>query len=917
MEARRRTFRLGRGGRSVPLIVGVGTGAATAVGLTAEVFGLSAWVRVALVAAAAVIAGSVAAAGELLFIRLDERRATADERGTSPGPQQPDSPRQLPPVTRHFVGREDARASLVAELTRSEQSATAVVTISGKGGVGKTALALQLGHTIAPHYPDGQLFARLRDPDGAAIPPPEVLTAFLDALGVDEALIPEQMSDRVRLYNSRLAGRRVLIVLDSALDESQVRPLIPVTPTCAVIVTSRPPLEGLIDATHVWLDVPSIDEGVEMLARVAGRERVDAELDAARQIVRLVGALPLAVRVAGARLRARPFWRLADLAARLRDSRQRLAELAAGDLDVRATLGLSYADTDEADRRAFRLLAIHRGASFGAWNAAALLDVSVREATDVVESLERVRLIESAFTDSTGMVRFRFHDLIRAFALERLYEEEPAADRAAAMERLATAYLTLADEACRHDEHSAAAAGERGWPVRFVSPGPRWHADDPDMLRVSRANPPEWYEIECRPIARLVRPLIEIGRADIAWELAAMLAAHIDAVSGFWDRWEETFQRALDAAAQAARRDGEAALHYAYGAYLTDGDWFAEAAEQFLAALTLVRDLDERSGEARTLTRLGEAMRLLGRFAEAERYLIEARDLARKSGDRLGEASALHDLGGIHRWRHDYAEEERCQRQFLNIARELGLRAEEGRALRKLCAVTRLQGRLTESAAHGRDALAIFDSLNHARWRGRTQLSLGQTRLAQGRLSDAEHLVLAAHTAFEETGSRGLAAEAAKTMARVRLADGGLDAAAEWAQRCLTARRSLGQRLWEGQALRVLGEIRLRQGRFPEARQCLDEAIEALGDYDDPWEQADARRVLAAVDRAVGDHDAALAGLADAARVFRSFGDARAEVAVLTELAEVHRARGDRDAAREITAQVNLLERGLREPAAG
>src|SRR5262245_20418819 len=387
------------------LLIGLATATVTAVGLAADVMNVSPDIRLALVLIAAVIAGIAA-------VLIEGLVSTSTPDVTVEPPPAPEAtavsvPRQVPRPTRHFLGRPTVVPDPAGPLTSADPTAAAIVAVNGKGGVGKSALAFQLAHLVAADYPAGQLFASLRGPDAEPIPPGEVLTIFLDALGVDEALIPERIDDRVRLYNTRLAGRRTLIVLDNAVDEAQVRPLIPVAAECGGIITTRRRLEGVVDGVQVALDVISVDESVDLLGRVAGVDRIAREPEAVDQLVALVGRLPLAVRILGARLQASPHLSVAELVRRLRDGRQRLSELTAGDLDVRACLGLSYDDLNEVEKRAFRLSGLVRGATFCTWALAAVLDVPVQEATRLADSLVDFRMLEGAYIDKTGTLRYR------------------------------------------------------------------------------------------------------------------------------------------------------------------------------------------------------------------------------------------------------------------------------------------------------------------------------------------------------------------------------------------------------------------------------------------------------------------------------------------------------------------------------
>jgi DNA-binding SARP family transcriptional activator len=348
-------------------------------------------------------------------------------------------PCHLPPDVADFTGREHLLAGLRRLLWREPgQRATAVLVaaVSGKAGVGKSAVAIRVAQQLRPRYPDGQLYVNLRGTEAHALAPADVLASFLRALGVDEAAVPDGLEERVRRYRARLADRRVLVVLDNAAGEAQVRPLLPPSAGCAALVTSRARLAGLEAAHQVALEVMQPGEAVELLARVAGAERVAAEPAAARTIARLCGDLPLAVRIAGAKLAARPHWRLAHLAERLGDERRRLDELCAGDLEVRASFAASHQGQDTAMRRAFRLLGLLETPSFAAPAAATMLDVTVSEAEDLLERLVEAHLLEVGGQDAGGRTSYRFHDLLRIFARERLRVETPVADRQAALRRL-------------------------------------------------------------------------------------------------------------------------------------------------------------------------------------------------------------------------------------------------------------------------------------------------------------------------------------------------------------------------------------------------------------------------------------------------------------------------------------------------
>jgi hypothetical protein len=322
-----------------------------------------------------------------------------------------------------------------------------VSAVAGQAGIGKTALAVHVAHRLRDRFPDGQLYVNLRGAQQQQLPATLVLGRFLRALGVDGAAIPEDAEEREALYRARLADRRVLVVLDNAAGEAQVRPLLPGTPGCGVLVTSRARLAGLEGARLVHLDVLEEPQALELVGRIVGAERVAAEPDAAAQIVGFCGRLPLAIRVAGARLAARPGWPLSRLAELLADARRRLDQLAAGDLEVRASLALSYQALSVEQQRALRLLSLLEVGDVSTWLAGPLLGVGHDQAEALVEGLADAQLLELAAGGPTAASRYRLHDLIRLYARERSAAEDGPPERTAALAGVAAGWLALAEQA--------------------------------------------------------------------------------------------------------------------------------------------------------------------------------------------------------------------------------------------------------------------------------------------------------------------------------------------------------------------------------------------------------------------------------------------------------------------------------------
>jgi len=304
-------------------------------------------------------------------------------------------PAELPHDVAGFIGRSGEIDDLRRRLLGTGRVASgAVVTIDGPPGVGKSALAVHLAHQLCEHFPNAQLFANLRGDEGEGLDPTVVLHQFLRALGATSEEIPSTIETAARAYRSRLAGKRVLIVLDNAVSERQVRPLLPGSPTCAVLITSRCPLPGLAEATALTLELLPTSDAVRMLGQVAGPERVGGS-EAATRVVSQCGHLPLALRIAGARLRTRRAWTVETLAAFMEDERQRLGRLAMGELGIRASFSLSYQQLEPEAARTFRLLSLLGMPEISVGVAAAVTDRELPDAEAALEQLADAALVEA------------------------------------------------------------------------------------------------------------------------------------------------------------------------------------------------------------------------------------------------------------------------------------------------------------------------------------------------------------------------------------------------------------------------------------------------------------------------------------------------------------------------------------------
>jgi DNA-binding SARP family transcriptional activator/predicted negative regulator of RcsB-dependent stress response len=732
-------------------------------------------------------------------------------------PASPPRPCQLPPDIDDFTGRQAAVAQVQRLLERKQATAIVISAIAGKAGVGKTALAVRVAHRLRPRFPDGQLYVNLRGAEAQALDPAEVLAGFLRALGIDGRAIPERLHERVSLYRSVLGDRCVLVVLDNAADEAQVRPLLPAGGGCAALVTSRPSLGGLEAAHPLTLDVLDPDQAVALLAKLAGPARVAAEPEAAQQLVRLCGLLPLALRIAGARLAQRPQWRLVLLAGRLADEHRRLDELATGDLEVRASVALSYHGRAAGERRLFRLLGVLVAPSFAAWVAASLLDVALAEAEGLLERLVDAQLVEAAGQDQAGQLRYRLHDLLRVFARERLQEEEPTSARQASLERVLDTYLTLA-------ERADAVLVPSGLARYGLGPAGDRHADHPAAATVEH-DPPGWFEAERASLVAAVQQACDAGLWELCWRLADTLASFFFQAHAHWDDWQQAHALALVAARRAGDRDAEARVLGSLGDLHVYRYRFDDARCCLQQSLAAFRVTGNRRGELHCLLSLGQVDIRQGRFTEARTQVEEGLAGFRELGWRSAEAMALFELGDVHHHQGRLEEAIACLEQSLALLRAVGDRSWEAVILRRLGLVHGRKGRLDVATACLNQSLALVRAAGDRQGEAYVLQSLGGVHSRQGSLQDAAGCLERSLALARATDNRGAEAYALHTLGDVRRQQGDLDDAAACLEQSLAAFRDFGYRHWEARALNSLGMLMAAMGDQAAAREAWHQAL--------------------------------------------------------------------------------------------
>ncbi|GIH14917.1 AfsR/SARP family transcriptional regulator [Rugosimonospora africana] len=691
------------------------------------------------------------------------RRRLAEELGTDPGPtvqrvhqailrghpptdladeprerSQPSDrlvPAMLPAALADFVGRD----ALIAELVRLLHTAgdtgrpvpVPVVALVGRGGIGKTALAVQVAQRLVQHFPDGQLYLDLRDGQSQSLTVGAALGRFLRALGVDGSVIPPDPAERAALYRTLLAGRRVLVVLDNAADAAQVSPLVPGGPGCAVLVTSRTRPAEVPGVQLVPVEVLEPDQAVALLGRIAGQSRVDAQHEAAERIVDLCGLLPLAVRIAGARLARRPHWRLDVLAERLRDEQRRLDELVTGDLDVRASLALSYQELEAPAARALRCLALLDAPDFAAWVVAPLLDIDVDRGAELIETLAEAHLIDAVdavdAVDAGGQVRFRMHDLVRIYAQERAAAHDDEPGRQASVERALGAWLTLA-------EHADSRLPNRRLAL-VHSAAKRWTPPEPDALV---PDPLAWFSAERASLIAAIEQACRRGWTDLAWDLAARCVDFFD-LRDLHDDWYHTHRVVLAACRRHGDRRGEAVACRGLGdlATLTPIARTGDHLTTVIRARRIFHDSGDRSAEADALTVLASLQRAGGQGRRAQVLLDGASRLVDSGADPATATALFLERGFVAQELGQYELGRDFAQRCLELARAHGWRAQQADALQLLGSLYDSLGQPHDAVHHLEEALGIAVELDHESLQAWILCVLGGRYLSQHRLADA------------------------------------------------------------------------------------------------------------------------------------------------------------------------------------
>jgi DNA-binding SARP family transcriptional activator len=684
-------------------------------------------------------------AGSIALGRIDTG-AAADQAPAEPVPGET-RPMQLPADIVDFTGRE-IHVRHVCDLlspggSADNPGAVPVALVAGAGGLGKTTLAIHAAHRMRSVYPDGQLYVDLQGAGPRPAAPADVLARLLRDLGVDGARIPASLEERAALYRTHLNGRRILVVLDNARDAAQVRPLLPGSASCAVIVTSRSRLPDLVGGGLVHLDVLDDAEALALFSRIVGTDRAAAEPDATAELLVTCAGLPLAIRICAARLAARRQWTIRWLADRIGDEHHRLDELRVGDLAVRASFEVSFASLPGpltpdgiAPARAFRMLGLWQGSSIDLSAAAALLGESEDPAADVLEFLVDAHLLESSAPDC-----YSFHDLLRVYAAERAMLEEAEETRRDAIQRIATWYL-----------HTGSAADEVVAPQRErvklepLSPGcqPLAFRDIGAALT--------WCQRERANIVTASRQAADYGLHDIAWKIPVAVLGCFNTLS-FRTEWLTAHLIALSSAQRADDRHGEAWVLNNLG-MVSIQQHMDDAIGYFEQAQAISREIGDRSGEAQAANNLADAYLRLGRPEEALEPLKRALTLYVEAGHRYGEGIALNNMGEVYLDLGQLEDAIDSIQAARRIFTEVKTLRGEGYAAHNLGRAYLGLGRSDQAAAFFGQALDIRQRSGDRHSQAVTLLFLGRAQRRIGKAENARKSWTDALAIFSELGDQ-------------------------------------------------------------------------------------------------------------------------------------------------------------------
>ncbi len=808
----------------------------------------------------------------------------------------PAATRTLPRDTALFTGRRQELQQLLTAAANAG-GVVGIHAIGGMAGVGKTALAVHAAHRLAPRFPDGQIFLPLHGhtPGQKPVDPEEALASLLLIIGVAPGQIPLGLTARTALWRDRLAGRRLLLILDDAASSEQLHPLLPGSGDSVVLVTSRHHLSALDEATTISLDTLPADEAAALLVGLTGRTGLRPDEPAVGQLIRLCGFLPLAIAMVARQLHHHPAWSLANRAAELASAHDRLELMAAEKLSVAAAFDLSYADLDPDLRQLFRRLGLHPGSEVDAYAAAALDSSDLAAARRGLEALYDHYLLAEP-----EQGRYRMHDLIRQRS--RALAEHLDSDQRDVLARLL-------------DYYQATAARADALITPYTRPGSAsTPAVDPEVpVLAGNEGALAWLRAERASLLACLDHVTEAGEYARVTALTAGLASLLR-FDGPWADAVARHEAAVTAAQALGDRRAHANALFDLG-YLRQlaGD-HAAAADDLQQALFIYGDLGERLGAANALSELGFIKQVTDNYPEAARDHEEALRNFRDIGDRLGLANGLRRLGIVRCATGDYPAAGRALEEALGLYRDIGNRMGEGNTLNRLGVLREFTGDYSAAALALEEALSIHRDLGNRLGVANCLFRLGNVRWQKCQYPAAARSHAEALRIYREIGNRLGEANALSNLGATRRSMGDYPAAVRDLDESLVIYREIGNRLGEANALTLLGGTRRSMGDYPAAVRDLDEAVVIHRDVGNQLAEATALTELAATQRLRGDLAAATRTIGQALAIHDGIGDQNQRGRALNEAGTIHLLGGDVAAAERCHQQALDLASAVPSP---
>jgi DNA-binding SARP family transcriptional activator/tetratricopeptide (TPR) repeat protein len=739
------------------------------------------------------------------------RARIADELGVEPGDElqelhlrllhedsgaeltvRPKTFTNLPAATADFTGRVEELDWLVDRVTRATPGTPTIVAVNGLAGVGKTTLVLHAAQRLGVRYPDAHLYVDLcgHTPERERLSPEEALDTLLRCIGVPAADVPGRLDERVALWRTQLHRKRTLVVLDNAATVEQLQLLLPSSGDTLVLVTSRKRLLGLAGAHPLNLDPFPRTDAALLFERMVGLDRIEGEAEAVAEVLALCGYLPLAVRIAAARLQHRPTWTVEHLLTRLREQSTPLAELADGNRGVAASIHLSYAQLTPDHRRMFRLAGLVPGQDFDVYAGAALVERTVGEARRLLEDLVDANLLQQHRPD-----RYRAHDLVRGYARHMADIEDGSDGRRRAIGRLLDYY-----------RRAAFLANGRitTRPAPFDLPANDTVAAVPELSDRSAAM--AWLKRERTNLVAAVQLAANANWPAHAWQIASRLWYFLD-LQGYFDDWIGSQRLAVAAAMSSGDRDGEGIARYSLGIAYRRSGRYSEAVDELRRTYDLGREAGSDRRQADALNSLGCVHLLRAEYTKAIETLGQARDLYHRIGDGGGETGVTLNLGIVALHMADYERAgELCQTA---IERSLLTGADHNRtdALLTLADVRSHTGEPQAALRLYREAADLAREIDNPGFEARAVNGIARVTAAAGDLAQALDGHQQALTQFRRLGDRSGQAEVHLAFGDSYRAHAATSSAVHHYRQALTLARQIDDRLYEAQAVARLAAL--------------------------------------------------------------------------------------------------------------